>query len=107
MLGEVPNPGGAQSVVDCLAKSPDHPSSCSRPVAVAVSWKQILAKAAGKLKSRGVRYMPMERFFCDRKLCYPIVGGLIAYRDTSHISHEYSTAMAPYIGRFLDRSGIT
>jgi peptidoglycan/LPS O-acetylase OafA/YrhL len=107
VLGEVPNPGGAQSVVDCLAKSPDHPSACSRPVAVAVSWKQILAKAAAKLKARGVRYMPMERYFCDRRVCYPIVGGLIVYRDTSHISHEYSTAMAPFIGRFLDRSGIT
>ena len=106
VLGEVPNPGGSQSVIDCLAKNPHHPLACSRPVAAAVSWKHILAKAAAELKSRGVRYMPMEDFFCDHKTCYPIVGGLIAYRDTSHISTEFSTAMAPYIGAFLDRSGI-
>jgi hypothetical protein len=49
----------------------------------------------------------MRDFFCDATVCYAVVGGLITYRDNTHLSREYSTAMAPYIGEFLDRAGIT
>jgi hypothetical protein len=105
VLGEVPAPG-AKRVPDCLAKNPDHSMACSRPAKDAVSKHLALATAAEKLKSRGVLYLPMRDFFCDRITCYAVVGGLITYRDSTHISTEYATAMAPYIGKFLDRSGI-
>ncbi|MEP7194154.1 MAG: acyltransferase family protein [Actinomycetota bacterium] len=105
VLGEVPNPG-SKRVPDCLAKNPAHSRACSRPAADAVPKTLPLAVASEKLKSRGVLYMAMRDFFCDRTTCYAVVGGLITYRDSTHISTEYSLAMAPYIGTFLDRSGI-
>jgi peptidoglycan/LPS O-acetylase OafA/YrhL len=105
VLGEVPNPG-AKRVPDCLVVHPDHAAACARPAADAVQKELPLAEAAEKLKARGVVYMPMRDFFCDKDLCYPVVGGIITYRDSTHVSAEYSTAMTPYIGKFLDSSGI-
>ena len=104
VLGQVPSPGDRR-IPDCLAENPDHALVCSRPAADAVTKNEIFAQAADRLKARGVRYLPMRDFFCDSRTCYPVVGGLITYRDNSHISTEYSTAMAPYIGKFLDRTG--
>lgn len=106
VLGEVPRPGSSR-VPDCLAKNPDHSMACSRLAADAVQKNLVLAAAAEKLKARKVLYMPMRDFFCDATVCYAVVGGLITYRDNTHLSREYSTAMAPYIGEFLDRAGIT
>jgi hypothetical protein len=106
VLGEVPRPG-SQRVPDCLAAHPGLPMLCAQPATDAEVKHPILARAAAKLTARGVRYMPVNQYFCDRTLCYPVVGGLIAYRDSSHLSREYSAAMAPYIGSFLDQAGIT
>jgi len=105
VLGEVPNLG-SQRVPDCLAKNPDHSMACARPAADAVPKSLNLAAAAEELRSRPVLYMPMRKYFCDRTTCYAVVGGLITYRDSAHISTEYATAMTPYIGRFLDRAGV-
>jgi peptidoglycan/LPS O-acetylase OafA/YrhL len=105
VLGEVPNPGSVR-VPDCLVKHPDHSLACSRPAKDAAPTHLNLAAAAEKLSSRGVLYMPMRDYFCDSTTCYAVVGGLITYRDSTHISTEYSTAMALYIGKFLDGSTI-
>ena len=105
VLGEVPYLG-PQRVPDCLARNPDHSMACARPAADAVSKNLNLAAATEKLTSRGVLYMPMRDYFCDRRTCFAVVGGLITYRDSAHISTEYATAMTPYIGKFLDRARV-
>jgi hypothetical protein len=105
VLGEVPSLG-SQRVPDCLAKNPDHSLACARPVADAVPKNLNLAAAAEKLASRGVLYMRMRDYFCDRTTCLAVVGGLITYRDSAHISTEFATAMTPYIGKFLDRGRV-
>jgi len=105
VLGEVPYLGSAR-VPDCLAKNPDHSLACARPAASALPKNLNLAAAAEKLTSRGVLYMAMRDYFCDRTTCYAVVGGLITYRDSAHISTEYAAAMTPYIGKFLDRAGL-
>jgi hypothetical protein len=105
VLGEVPSLGSVR-VPDCLAKNPDHSLACARPVADAVPKNLNLAAAAEKLASRGVLYLRMRDYFCDRTTCLAVVGGLITYRDSAHISTEFATAMIPYIGTFLDRGGV-
>jgi hypothetical protein len=105
VLGEVPNLG-SQRVPDCLEKNPDHSLACARPAEDAVPKNLNLAAAAEELTSRRVLYMPMRTYFCDRTTCYAVVGGLITYRDSAHISTEFASAMTQYIGRFLDRGGV-
>ncbi|WP_157210003.1 SGNH hydrolase domain-containing protein [Nocardioides aequoreus] len=39
---------------------------------------------------------------CDAAWCYPVVGDVIVYRDGSHLSAEYATMLAPYLGDAFD-----
>ena len=40
--------------------------------------------------------------FCDRTTCYPVVGDLIVYGDTSHLTTDYAEALAPYLSERVD-----
>jgi hypothetical protein len=49
----------------------------------------------------GVKQVSLREQFCDEKLCYPVVGSVIVFRDYSHLSAEYSRALVPYISKQL------
>ena len=51
---------------------------------------------------RGVRLVDLTDRFCDEELCHAVVGDVIVYRDGSHLSHEYATLLAPYLGAAFD-----
>ncbi len=49
-----------------------------------------------------VRLVRLDDRFCDAETCYPVVGDMIVYRDFSHLSAEYSAALAPWIRAELE-----
>jgi hypothetical protein len=60
-----------------------------------------ITHAAAAFKAPGFTRIPLRNEFCDAKLCYPQLGAVIVYRDYSHISAEYSRALAPFVDRRL------
>lgn len=50
----------------------------------------------------GVRMVDLTDRFCDDETCHAVVGDVIVYRDGSHLSHEYATLLAPYLGHAFD-----
>jgi hypothetical protein len=54
------------------------------------------AAAAASTPSR-VRLIDLTRHLCDAARCYPVVGGLYAYKDTDHINRWFSTTLGPYL----------
>jgi hypothetical protein len=60
-----------------------------------------ITNAAKAMSAEGVKRVVLRNQFCDNKLCYPVVGSMIVYRDFSHISAEYARALAPYIAKQL------
>lgn len=51
----------------------------------------------------GVSLIDLTDRFCDEDRCFGVVGDVIVYRDSSHLSEEYSTLLAPYLGQAFDR----
>ena len=45
----------------------------------------------------------MSRFFCDATRCPPVIGGVLAYKDLTHITGEYGKTLAPYLEREVRR----
>jgi len=41
----------------------------------------------------------LSSFFCDKRLCYPVIGGVLVYADSNHITRAYSETLAPYLRR--------
>jgi peptidoglycan/LPS O-acetylase OafA/YrhL len=59
--------------------------------------------AARQMSSPRVQVIDLTRFFCDKKYCYPVIGGALVYKDLAHITREYATTLGPYIQRYYER----
>jgi hypothetical protein len=73
-------------------------SACAYPRTAALEIDPA-AVAARRMGSPRVRVVDMTRFFCDRTLCYPVIGGALVHKDTSHITAQYGATLAPYLHR--------
>jgi hypothetical protein len=59
--------------------------------------------AARKLHSPRVQVMDMTHFFCGRRVCYPVVGGALVYKDYfDHLTAVYARTLGPYLLGKLD-----
>ncbi|WP_445153919.1 acyltransferase family protein [Arthrobacter sp. Hor0625] len=97
---DVPRTNG-EYVPTCLAKHQDDSLACAMPRAKAYPDNTAIGRAGAAMSREGVKQVTLREQFCDEKLCYPVVGSVIVYRDYSHISAEYSRALVPYISKQL------
>jgi hypothetical protein len=97
---DVPRTNG-QSVPTCLAANSGDPLACATTVEKAFPRGTAITHAAANFKAAGFTRIPLRNEFCDAKLCYPQLGAVIVYRDYSHISAEFSRALAPFVDRQL------
>jgi hypothetical protein len=58
--------------------------------------------AAHWLQSSRVQAVDLTRCFCGPRRCYPVVGGVLVYRDVSHLTLLFSRTLGPYLLRRLD-----
>jgi hypothetical protein len=43
-------------------------------------------------------YVPLTQFFCDARKCHGLIGGVVVYYDSHHLTTTYSRSLAPYLG---------
>lgn len=91
---EVPRPG--RDVPVCLMNM--SAPWCAEDRTRAFSHGTMLTWAARwRMGQPNFRYPLLNDRFCDSGRCYAQVGGVITFRDFSHITNTYSRLMAPYI----------
>ena len=101
VIRDVPRVKDKVNSPDCLVKHPGDPMACATTRAEGlVADVEAQAVRGGP---RGVHLVDLTDEFCDDLHCYAVVGDVIVYRDYSHLSQEYSTLLAPYLGRAFDR----
>lgn len=99
VLTEVPRPG--RDVPKCLLTATS-PLKCAEPRSKAFTHGTLLTNAAKTQLGRpGFRYTLLRDYFCDASRCYAQIGGIIPFRDQSHISNSYSRAMSGIIASKL------
>jgi SGNH domain (fused to AT3 domains) len=60
--------------------------------------------AARKVHSPRVQVIDLTHFFCGRRVCYPVVGGALVYKDAyDHVTAVYARTLAPYLLGKLER----
>lgn len=102
VLATVPRTNG-ERIPNCLAGDPATGRiTCAVPRDRALPLDPLVA-AAGRTED--VRLLDLTDAFCDDDLCYPVVGDLIVYRDRSHLTKEYATALAPLVTEALLETG--
>jgi peptidoglycan/LPS O-acetylase OafA/YrhL len=59
--------------------------------------------AAKRLKSPRVQIINLTRFMCDKKNCFPVIGGALVYKDLHHITRVFASTLGPYVQRYFER----
>ena len=59
------------------------------------------AVVAARRRSPLVRSVDLTRYFCDSRTCFPVIGGALVYKDTTHLTSVYGRTLGPYLLRAL------
>jgi hypothetical protein len=81
-------------VEEAIGRHHNAGSACAVPRSYAVRFDPDVA-AARQFGSPRVRVVDLTPYFCSKKLCYPVVGGALVYRDPGHISSVYAATLGP------------
>ena len=91
-----PSPSNAP-VYGCVADHLENLSFCEfdRQKAIASSGAPAQLAASQLLPSVGV--VDLTDFFCPTEICPPVIGGVLVYRQGSHISDTYIRSLTPFL----------
>ena len=97
------NPRPATTVYKCLLKYPDDPTKCAfeRQRAVRRSCADVQKEAAKQVP--GVHVIDPLDFICPKSDCAPVIGGVLIYRQGSHLTNTYVRSLAPWLTEQLAR----
>jgi len=51
------------------------------------------------MRSPRVRSIDMTSYFCNRRKCFPVIGGALVYKDLTHLTDVFVSSLGPYIVR--------
>ena len=89
-------------VEEALRRSDDPGQICAIPRGGALKT-DAAALATRRTRDKRVHLIDMTPFFCSPELCYPVVGGALVHKDTTHMSLTFGTTLGPYLLRAIDR----
>jgi peptidoglycan/LPS O-acetylase OafA/YrhL len=86
----------------CLAESgEDDVDKCAVKLREAIDRDPAVEAAAGSANPR-VGVIDLTKYFCPDGLCRPVLGGVLAYRDSHHISWVYASTLVPFLADEID-----
>jgi hypothetical protein len=90
------NPVPRERVPDCLQRNPTRYSVCAGD---RDKWlaPDPLVEAALSLKSDRIRIADLSHYYCNDEQCPAVIGGMLVYRDGSHLSATWIRAFAPLL----------
>ena len=81
-------------------KAPPGPA-CAVPRRRAVDPDRA-AEAAARMTTRDAGTIDITPIFCDRDRCFPVIGGALVYRDTTHMLPGFGRTLAPIVRREIN-----
>ncbi len=92
-----------QDVPDCVAAHPEHQSAAcaGRRATVLDGRPQPLLQAASTVA--GVTVLDLSNELCTEKACPAVIGGVIVYQDSHHLTQTYARSLRPFIEAALTR----
>jgi hypothetical protein len=92
--------------LDCVTRAMDHHERagprCAFPRGRAVA-PDPAAVAARRIHDPRVRLVDLNGYICRRRRCFPVVGGVLVFKDTSHLTPLFATTLGPFLDRRAGR----
>lgn len=101
-------PRTSAETMQCLraavaAGTVDPGPACPQPRSYAIKRDTAVA-AAARLRSPRYRSVDLTEFFCDRRECFAVIGGVRVYADSlGHLTQTYARTLGPYLLRKVRR----
>ena len=92
-------PPKALAPVDCLLARGATLGSCV--FGVDAEERDTYGTIRAFARASGIRYMPTMQWICSHGRCPTVIGNVVAYRDTDHLSATYSRLLAGPFARLL------
>ena len=96
-LRDTPNMG--RDIPECITSHSGSQRLCSHPKARAFIRVDPLVAAAHQ--TPGVELVDMTAAFCGAETCDPVVGNVLVWRDSDHMTASYARTIAPALERVL------
>ena len=107
VVRDTPYPGEQDiNVPDCVAKHEDDVEECSG-TPESWHWMDPLAASARTFDSKRLSVVYPQDWFCPEGRCEPVIGGVVTYFDTAHITATYAKTLAPQFDASLNRTGLS
>jgi hypothetical protein len=105
VIRDTPKGGGRVTrhcVERAMARDADAGSACAVPRRLVLDRDPAMVAAARTADDR-VRSIDMTRFFCDDRLCPPVVGGALVLKDANHMTAVFAKTLGPFLLERIDR----
>jgi hypothetical protein len=98
VTGDVPGMR-PQSDPECIAMSSAAYDPCAVPRSSVVHGN--LMTALAQQHPRLASFISLTHYFCDQRTCHGLIGGVVVYFDSHHMTATFSRSLAPYLGADL------
>jgi peptidoglycan/LPS O-acetylase OafA/YrhL len=97
VLAMLDNPSPGISVYECVAENPDNLAACTfdKQQGIESSTAPEFLEAAERVP--GTRTVDVRDAICPEDTCVPVIGGVLVYRQTSHITDTYARTLKPVL----------
>lgn len=100
VIAIVDNPHPLSTTQACVAKDPSTAAkNCSFPRSRGLVYGDGSASASKKAQPSAV--IDLTNYYCTPTTCPAVMGGVIVYRDGTHITRTFAKTMTPYIEKSL------
>jgi hypothetical protein len=90
------SPDVGVNVPECMSKNPTSPAKCTVPAAKALK-PYLPTVYATKAASGRVPLVDMNPLICGPASCPPVIGNVLVYQDSHHLTSTYALTTAPYL----------
>ncbi|GAB3141676.1 SGNH hydrolase domain-containing protein [Micromonospora sonneratiae] len=89
-------------VPECVAKHPERLTKCSAPRSLALRAGGGVAQEEAADGLKGVHLVDLNDAICPGDRCAAVIGGVLVYRDTNHLTASYASSLAPRLRAALN-----
>ncbi len=95
------NPVPRADVITCVSEmNGPTDAACDQPRQIATSPFEGSAEAVAAFRGRAAE-IDLTDYYCTAVTCPPVIGGVVVYRDGSHVTATFAQTLEPYFDRAL------
>ena len=86
---------------DCVAANLDARELCDGTPSAWIG-PDVMGDAALELKNSNVHLVGLNHYLCDEQVCHAVIGGVIVYSDSNHLTKTMVLTLQPYLAKVLE-----